>query len=70
MVFKGKKPPARRPSRKGRKRPANKKGKSMTKSQVQDIALNVVNKGREIKRTYGSISLDADNNEVGVPTGS
>ena len=42
----------------------------MTKSQVQDIALNVVNKGREIKRTYGSISLDADNNEVGVPTGS
>ena len=70
VVFKRKPPASRaRRSRPMRKRKPYKK-RPLTAQGVKRIALSVANQGREIKRTYGQIVIDANNNQVMVPTGT
>lgn len=68
MLFR-KKPPAKR-TRVPKRRPRRRTNTRMTASNVRRIALGAVQKGREIKRTWGSIQTDEVSNQVGVPTGS
>jgi len=53
-----------------RRRPRRKTAPKMTASRVKSIALNAVNKTREIKRLWGKIDQTSDNNNVAVPTGT
>lgn len=68
MAFKKRPPAQRRRFKKRTTRP--RKSTALSVSRVRSIALSAVQKGREIKRTWGSIQTDEVANQVGVPTGS
>jgi len=68
MAFKKRPPAQRRRFKKRTTRP--RKSTRLSVSRVRSIALSAVQKGREIKRTWGAIASDSEGNLVNVPTGS